>query len=107
MPSDQPAKKAQPKKQGLAPPDSMHLSAAVGWLELGNWQEANEELEKVTPQLRAHPDVLSVRWHVYTKAKKWDRAAEIARALVQLCPKEPQFWILGSQSRSIKVNQAC
>jgi hypothetical protein len=28
----------------LDPPDTFHLSAAIGWLELGNWQEANEEL---------------------------------------------------------------
>jgi len=29
----------------------LHFQAAVGWLELGNWLEANEELENITPQL--------------------------------------------------------
>ena len=77
----------------VQPPDSHHLSAAIGWLELGNWQEANEELEKITPTLRAHPDVLEVRWQIYAKAGKWDLAAEIAHALVQIKPLEPQFWI--------------
>ncbi len=31
----------------VAPPDSLHLQAAQGWLELGNHIEANEELENI------------------------------------------------------------
>jgi len=77
----------------LEQPDSFHLSAAIGWLGLGNWQEANEELGKISPALRAHPDVLEVRFEIYSKAGKWDMAAEIACALVQISPEEPQFWI--------------
>ena len=76
----------------LQPPDSHHLQAAIGWLELGNWQEANEELETITLSLRAHPDVLEVRYEVYAKAGKWDLAAEITRALVQIRPKAPHLW---------------
>jgi hypothetical protein len=30
----------------LEPPDDFYLKAAEGWLELGNWLEANEELER-------------------------------------------------------------
>jgi len=30
-------------------PDNKHLEAAEGWLGLGNWLEANEELENITP----------------------------------------------------------
>jgi hypothetical protein len=33
-------------KSSLRPPDKHHLSAAQGRLGLGNWQEANEELEE-------------------------------------------------------------
>ena len=54
----------------LENPDLLHLQAAAGWLELGNHIEANEELEKITPKLRAHPDVLEVCWQVYAAAKK-------------------------------------
>jgi hypothetical protein len=36
----------------LEMPDSHYLSSAVGCLGLGNWQEANEELEKITPARR-------------------------------------------------------
>ena len=33
--------------KSLQPPDSYYLRAAIGWLELGNHLEANEELEKI------------------------------------------------------------
>jgi Flp pilus assembly protein TadD len=79
--------------QPLDSPDNHHLRAAQGWLGLGNWREANEELEKISLALHAHPDVLEVRFQVYAEAEKWETAAEIARELVQIRPKEPQFWI--------------
>ena len=76
----------------LEPPDTFHVQAAQGWLELGNYIEANEELEKVTPQLRAHPDVLKVRWEVYAAVEKWEAALDIAAALTQLNPEDPLGW---------------
>jgi hypothetical protein len=45
-------------------PAQNHLQAAEGWLELGNAQEANQELERITPSLRAHPAVLDLRWGI-------------------------------------------
>jgi tetratricopeptide (TPR) repeat protein len=77
----------------LEPPESFHLSAAVGWLELGNHLEANEELEKITPQLRVHPDVLMVSWQIYAKGEQWASAFEIARSLVELVPDDSFGWI--------------
>ncbi|MEO6181652.1 MAG: tetratricopeptide repeat protein, partial [Verrucomicrobiota bacterium] len=65
---------------------------AVGWLELGNFLEANEELEKIQPQLRAHPDVLYLRYLIYAKAKKWTEAAILAQTLVELVPTESVHW---------------
>jgi tetratricopeptide (TPR) repeat protein len=77
----------------LDPPDSHHLSAAIGWLGLGNWREAKEELEKIAPALRSRPDVLLIRFQIHFKAEKWDMAAEIARALIQTHPQDPHLWI--------------
>jgi tetratricopeptide (TPR) repeat protein len=77
----------------LKPPDSLHLLAAQGWLELGNHIEANEELENITPQLRAHPEVLKVRWEIYAAAKKWEATLHIAAALIQLDPDNPLGWV--------------
>jgi len=61
--------------------DRIHLEAAQGWIELGNWREANDELDCITPRLRAHPDVLSVRRIVCLKGGNLELAAEIERAL--------------------------
>lgn len=55
----------------LNPPDSIHLEAAQGWLELGNHEEAFEELERIDAPLRAHPDVLEVRWDIYAEVENW------------------------------------
>jgi tetratricopeptide (TPR) repeat protein len=68
--------------------DKRHLDAAEGWVELGNHLEANEELECITPQLRAHPDVLHVRYRVLAAAKKWEMAAEVAQAIAKLVPTD-------------------
>ena len=77
----------------LEPPDSLHLKAAEGWFELGNHVEANEELEKITPTLRVHPDVLEIRWQIYAKANKWEPCVDIARALIKLAPTRSHGWL--------------
>ena len=77
----------------LVPPDSLHLEAAQGWLELGNHFEADADLDKITPQFRAHPDVLKLRWQIYAAAKKWETALDIAAALIQLDPEDPVGWV--------------
>ena len=77
----------------LQPPDSFHLSAAEGWLELGDSWAANEELEKVTPELKSHPAVLEIRWRILCKEECWRACVDIAKALTQLTPSEPTAWI--------------
>ena len=71
-------------------PDKRHLDAAEGWLGLGDFLAANEELEQISPQLRAHPFVLEVRYKIYSKAKKWDGAVEIAKTMAKLLPDNPR-----------------
>ena len=77
----------------LQPPDSHHLQAAQGWVELGNHIEADAELDNIAANLRAHPDVLNVRWEIYAAAKKWEAALDIAAALIQLDPESPLGWV--------------
>jgi tetratricopeptide (TPR) repeat protein len=72
----------------MSPADQHHLLAAQGWLELGDWLSANEELENVQPQLRAHPDILKMRVEVYSAAKKWDYVIEVAGTLARLVPDQ-------------------
>ncbi len=71
----------------------MHLEAAQGWLELGNHEEANEELELIDAPLRSHPDVLEVRWDIYAKVKNWEACLHIAKAMVKLDPYRFTGWI--------------
>ena len=75
------------------PPDSHHLTAADGWLGLGNWQEAQSEIEEITPELRMHPDVQEVRWQIQAKAKNWEEAICVAREITQRTPELPFGWI--------------
>jgi len=77
----------------FGPPDMFHLRAASGWLELGNHLEANEELEKIEPKLRAHPDVLEIRWQIYAKEKKWEACVDISLAVMKTAPDRPEGWI--------------
>ncbi|HEY3855590.1 MAG TPA: tetratricopeptide repeat protein [Verrucomicrobiae bacterium] len=77
----------------LEMPDSHYVSAAVGWLGLGNWQEANDELNLVAPEFRTHPAVQQVRWQICAKAERWEMAAEIAKDLRRSEPGEPQHWL--------------
>jgi len=74
-------------------PDSLHLQAAQGWLELGNHLEADKELDEITPELRTHPDVLEIRWQIYSRAKKWDACVDIAAAIIKLTPERSSGWI--------------
>ena len=71
----------------LPHPDNQHLEAAEGWLGLGNWREANDELENIRPELRDHPFVLEVRYKIFAEAKRWDEAVEIARTLSEMLPE--------------------
>ena len=77
----------------LEPPDTHHLSAAIGWLGLGNQAEAKAELALISPARQNHPDVLEVRWEVHSREKNWDPALETARALVREAPERAASWI--------------
>ena len=71
----------------------MHLLAAEGWLELGDGQSANDELDNVTPRFRAHPDVLEIRWEIYAEDSNWIACVDIGKALTQLAPDRAVAWI--------------
>jgi tetratricopeptide (TPR) repeat protein len=78
--------------------DAKHLEAAEGWLELGDHVSANEELDKVTPLLRAHPDVLEMRARVFADGKKWDGVMALAETLTDQLPNRLMGWLLLAQA---------
>lgn len=73
--------------------DKRRIEAAQGWLGLGDWLSANEELESLPPKMRAHPDVLLLRCEIYAKAGKWESVVEVASSLVAGIPKRREAWI--------------
>jgi len=81
------------EKKTLTPPDTMFLLAAEGWLELGDWKSAEEELSRITPELLADPAVLKVRWGVCAQGKQWDAGVEIGQRLVEIEPTESFGWV--------------
>jgi tetratricopeptide (TPR) repeat protein len=77
----------------LGPPDTHHLSAAIGWVQLGNPAEAKLELTKLAPQFETHPEVLEVKWAVFASAKDWAKALKFAEELVRRDANRPSGWL--------------
>lgn len=79
--------------QLIEPPDSHHLSAALGWLGLDAANEAHAELVKISDENQNHPATLEVRWMLHAHEKKWSDALEIARAEIALMPEDASGWL--------------
>jgi tetratricopeptide (TPR) repeat protein len=79
--------------QTLEPPNTHYLSAAMGWLELGNPSEAKQELARINPAQLNHPHVLEVNWMVHAAERDWPAALIAARALIQSDPDRSFGWL--------------
>ena len=55
--------------------------AALGWLELGNADEALAELERIEPGLQSEPAAQAARLECLMAGKQWDEAAPLAELL--------------------------
>src|SRR5678816_80218 len=77
----------------LEPPDSHFLDAAQGWLGLGMLDEAHGELARLSPEARAHPDVLNFKWEMRARAGCWDEALAVATQLLEADYDRPTGWI--------------
>src|SRR4051812_6642082 len=73
-------------KMDLPSSDQHHLKAAEGWLGLGNWAEANGELDSISTEFRFSAQALDVRFRISEAAGQWKFAAEVASALCRLRP---------------------
>ena len=77
----------------LQPPDSHHLLAAHGWLELNNAAEAGEEIARISPENLEHPNVLEARWAVCAAGERWEAGLEIAETLLRVAPDRASGWL--------------
>jgi tetratricopeptide (TPR) repeat protein len=77
----------------LGPPECHYLSAAQGWIGLGNLTEAEAELERIGGAWKRHPDVLEVRWMLAAGRKHWGEALQVARSLLHVAPERVSGWV--------------
>ena len=73
--------------------DQRHLTVAQGYLELGMFQDANAELDRITPEVRHLPEVLEVRVKVYSAMRNWELMQVAVNALLRHDPANVQ-WIV-------------
>ncbi len=77
----------------ILPPDSHYLSAAYGWLDLGNPAEARAELDGIRPEFQNHGAVLGLRWAICAELQDWPAALLAARCLAEVAPELAGTWL--------------
>jgi hypothetical protein len=77
----------------IEPPDKRFFEAGCGYAQLGMYLEANKELEKIDPFLRAAPEILSLRIEIYRGLEKWGLMAELSMRLTEFEPDNPQWLV--------------
>jgi tetratricopeptide (TPR) repeat protein len=75
----------------LEPPDQQILTAAYGYVQLQMFHEANEQLDKIDPFLRAAPEILALRIEIYRGLAKWELMIELAKRLLEFQPDNPEW----------------
>ena len=82
----------------IEPPDSHHLRAAQGWIELSDFDEAANDLAKIRPQFRNLPAVSEVRWVLAANAHQWPKALSLAKKIARLTPDNAEGWMYEARS---------
>ena len=77
----------------LPPPDCFFVSAADGWLGLGDPASAAAELDQVSAAHRHHPAVLHLRWALCASQLDWPEALRVARELRDSLPEQAVGWL--------------
>lgn len=73
--------------------DRQRLHAASGYIELGMYEDANAELEKIDAFCRAVPEVLALRVAIYQSLGKWELLQVVSQKLVEFEPTNVD-WII-------------
>jgi predicted Zn-dependent protease len=69
------------------------LDPFAGFLALGMFHDANDELENLPTSLKTHPAVLSARLDLLMEMKRWDDGVILGRSLFRLWPDECEFYV--------------
>jgi Flp pilus assembly protein TadD len=86
------------------------LRASHGYIDIGMFQDAWDELESLPPALRADDAVLETRIDIFMRMGKLEAARVLAESLAIRAPENPGWWIIWAiavrQEQSVKAAQA-
>ena len=70
-----------------------HLLAATGFMELGMFDDAAMEIERLDPHDKQRPEVFDFRAALFAQAKEWGAMEVVTRRIVALRPDDPEAWV--------------
>ncbi len=73
--------------------DSLILEWARECLKSGRSLEAGMKLERISPELRKHPEVLKLRYEIYKQEKRWHAALDAAQDYSEKVPSDVTGWL--------------
>jgi|GraSoiStandDraft_24_1057298.scaffolds.fasta_scaffold176939_2 hypothetical protein len=77
----------------IAPEILDRIRAAEGWLGLGDYNSASEELDCLPAHAAIHFEVLKIRCAIYRKAKRWNDLQTLAESCCEIFPNVIAFWL--------------
>jgi predicted Zn-dependent protease len=69
------------------------LEPFSGYLDLGMYAEANDELEKLPNEIKTHPTILVARLALLMEMERWEDGAILGDSLCKLWPKTNEFHV--------------
>lgn len=75
------------------------LKSSLGYITLGLYQEAWDELESLPPEFRATDEVIGLRIEIYQLLGKWQSARALAESMAKRSPENPTWWIAWANSQ--------
>lgn len=73
--------------------EERHITAALGYLELGMFEEAVEELHCLPAERLGHPGILQLESTIQIRGEQYEQALEISTHLCQVSPDNPMPWL--------------
>jgi tetratricopeptide (TPR) repeat protein len=70
-----------------------HMNAAVGYIELQLYAEAEKELDQIPDMHRDRTEVLGIRLEIYQAMERWKEMRGIAQDIVKRRPEMADGWV--------------
>lgn len=74
-------------------PDEQYAWAAVGWIDLGDWQSALDELQKINRVFLGQPLVAKIAQRILSESCQFDLSLLQSGELIEQLPNDPHGWI--------------